>query len=467
MIGRFALFEALGEGGTATVWRARDPLTGQPAAVKVLHDALTLDPAQRDRFLAEARLTAQVSHPGIVRIIDCGEHERPGQPPQAWVAMELLEGHSLLEYVRAHGPLPVEDALVLGETLLTTLDAVHREGLVHRDVTPANIMLRITPGLPLDPATIRLCDFGVAGLAGTAPAAAGAVRRESDGKPAALPAFIWGSASYLSPEHAAGRPVFASADLYQLGGVLYFALTGQAPFARDSIASVMQAHLIEQAPAPSTHRAELSPAVDRLVLRALRKAPQERYASALEMQAQVRATRMVLAENAVITAPLPVVDTAALSHLGEPALTVTGGSFALPRGVGTSLDLATVVGPHRGDAAPRRSRMTGRALWVAGTATVAALLAAGSVLGVLGERAAPQVSAVSEAAPQPTVEAPPVTPAPASQRLTLVPELLGVTLEEARARLAAAGLTLGQVDTTNSALAAETLCAAHRLATDS
>lgn len=501
MIGRFVLLDALGSGGAATVWRARDPLTGQPAAVKLLREGLTELPAQRRAFLAEARLAGRVTHPGAVRIIDCGEQERPGLPPQAWLAMELLDGRSLSEQVRAHGPLPVLDALLLGEALLLALDAVHRAGLVHRDVTPANIMLRITPGQPLDPATVRLCDFGLAGTPGGTPAAATPppaapappappvsrargrkslgiasetanrvpLRERGEGEPV-VPTHVWGSAPYLAPEHAAGQPVFAAADLYQAGGVLYFALTGRAPFTRDSTEALLQAHLAEPAVPPSSRRPEVPAAVDRLLLRALRKAPLERFDSALDMHRELRATRLALAENAVVTAQLPVLAAGAAPGLRDEhvdlaaALAQAAGSgsaqFAQtsPAQTGTAEPGVSALKIGRAGL-PRSRRLSGRGVLVAGAAVVAAMLAAGGVLGVLGDRATPRVDAVTAAVAQPTAEAPGVAPAPAAQRLTQVPALVGRTLAEARALLAAAGLTLGRIDTSHSASPADTVLA--------
>lgn len=457
MIGRFALLEALGDGGTATVWHARDPLTGQPAAVKLLREELTRIPQQRRAFLAEARLGGRVSHPGVVHIIDCGEQERPGLPPQAWLAMELLDGRSLAEQVRAHGPLSVTDALLLGEALLLALDAVHRAGLVHRDVTPANLMLRITPGQPLDPGTVRLCDLGLAGPAGSTPAAGeptGSLVALTAGHPA-VPAFVWGSAPYLAPEHAAGHPVSASADLYQVGGVLHFALTGQAPFVRDGIEALLQAHLAEPAEPPSSRRPEVPAAVDRLLLRALRKAPLERFDSALDMYREVHATRLALAENAVVTAPVPVIGAGIVAGIG-----VRAGAGAEP-GALTGARAPQGITAHPVPAATgaqRRRRVSGRGLLVAGAAAVAALLAAGGVLGVFGDRATPRVDAVTAASPQ-AVPEPTTAPAPAVQRLTQVPELLGRSLAEARVLLEAAGLTVGQLGTSHSASPADTVLA--------
>lgn len=448
--GRFELVRALGAGGTATVWEARDRVTGERVALKLLRAELTRSTVDRQAFLAEARFVARVQHPGVVRIIDCGEQQRPGLPPQAWVAMEVIEGRTLSRHVRESGPLSVDDALVLTEALLDALDAVHRSGIVHRDVTPANVMVSIAPGQPLDPAQVRLFDFGLAGPPGTPASAsfaagAGATlarssRSEQADQPARtdVPAFIWGSAPYLSPEQASGSPVQQGADLYQAGGVLTFALTGRAPFEGQSAEELMLAHVNDPVDPPSVHRPEIPERVDRLVLRALRKSPHERFASAQEMRWAVRDTRIALSENEVVTARL------------VPVLGAGPGAFAA--------SAAGVPGGRATDArAGSRSKSAARFVMLAGSAVVLVALTVGGLVAMIGGRDAPRVEATSTEPPRQAVAAVDPTPTATTPRLVAVPDLVGRSLAEARDLLEAAGLTVGEITTSNGASPADTV----------
>lgn len=437
--GRFELVRELGAGGTATVWEALDWAAGERVALKILRPELTRSTVDRQAFLAEARFVAGVQHPGVVRIVDRGEQERHGLPPQAWVAMELIEGRTLARHVRESGPLSVADALVLTESLLDALDAVHRSGIVHRDVTPANVMLSAAPGQPLGPAQVRLFDFGLAGTPGS-PASA------SLAASAGVPAFIWGSAPYLSPEHASGSPVYQSADLYQAGGVLYFALTGRAPFERETAEALMLAHVNDPVDPPSLHRPDLPERLDRLVLRALCKSPHERFSSAREMRWAVRDLRIALQENEVVTARLVPV-------LGQ------GQGQGPALGLGSGPSAAGLIGEWEGvESGKRLARSPGpgsRLLLLLGATVVVVALAVGGVVAMIGGRDAPRVEATSTEPPKQAavvVEPEPTVTAP---RQVAVPDLVGRTLAEARGLLEAAGLSVGEITTSNGSSPAE------------
>ncbi len=466
LIGRYEVVQLIGAGGTAAVYEARDIDTGAQVALKLLKEELVGETRHREAFLAEARAAAGVAHPGVVRIREFGElgpgglgtgaFESAAAPLRPWVAMELIRGATLAQHVRDHGPLSVNDALELVDALLGAVGAVHRAGLVHRDITPANVMVGVRlaggpggpgepgePGGPAEPGERGdRVEPGAAGAAdGTAAFDAAEVRLFDFGLAAAPgnPAIVkqgqvWGSAKYLSPEQALGAPVYAEGDVYQVGAVLYFALTGRPPFVRDTVEEVLRAHVGEPLDPPSTHRPDLPARVDRLICRALRKNPAERFASAEQMRAAASEVRDAIRENLVVTAELAVVAQASASTGA-----MTAGSAAAGGG-------------------PRAARRLGPG--VALTAAVLAIVVGiGLAFAHLGEETAPQVRVSS--APAPTETPPPSepTPAAAGTALVQVPNLVGLSLGEARATLMRAGLAIGQVVTSHGTAAADTVTA--------
>lgn len=444
-VGPYELRAMLGSGGTATVFEARDVDSGEVVAVKLLHRELTALPSERAVFLDEARLMARIDHPGVARVREVGELPQGDAPPQAWFAMEVVRGVSLARLVRDHGPLDVDDALRLTDALLDALAAVHAAGVVHRDVTPANLMVEAQTGEPLRPEGVRLLDFGLAAAPGTTAAAdswadpvglgspSAADGRDAGSSPIESP-LIWGSAPYLSPEHALGRPVPVAGDLYQVGAVLFFALTGSPPFQRETVDAVLRAHVNEPAPPPSTLRPDLPGRVDRVILRALQKSPGERYLTAPEMRWAVQGALLSLGEPEAVTAELPAV--AAVS--GPPT-----GALGAP---------AALVPPASG-------RRRGWALAIAGLVLVASASAA---VALRGTEVAPEVTAASTdvAVPAATPTPTPAANATAAARWVTMPDIAGLSLGEARAALTRVGLTLGEVTTSHSSLPADTVLSA-------
>lgn len=428
--GRFEVMALLGSGGTAVIYEVQDLESGDRLALKVPRGDLAFSPEVRDALLSEARFTASVSHPGVVQVHGYGQsptdecqqgisepHGPPETPPHqfspgAWIAMELLPGTTLSQYVREHGPLSVDDALVFAEGLLDAVDAVHRAGVVHRDITPANIMIDVRPGERLSSADVHLFDFGLAA---------------EPGHPAlSAQGLIWGSAQYLSPEHAVGYPVHPSGDVYQAGAVLYYGLTGRPPFVRETVEDVMSAHVSDPLQAPVVHRSDLPLEVDRVVRRALRKDPGERFGSAQEMRAAVREARLLLRENDVTTAQL------------------------VPAARGSTASVAGgAVRPKRGAAL----------LWLLAACVAVLMIGTGMAVAYLGKDEAPRVEVSGTerptSRPEPT-EAPPTAEAP---RFAVMPQLVGLSLGEARIALAGVGLLVGQITTSNGVAAAETILA--------
>ncbi|MBX3470645.1 MAG: serine/threonine protein kinase [Planctomycetes bacterium] len=271
------LLERLGEGGMGAVWLAVDERTGARRAVKVL--AAGADAELRLRFRREAEAMARVDgHPHVVRVHAAGEG-----PDGCWLVMDLAEGGDLAARLR-RGPLPPDDALALGRALARALAHLHAHGVFHRDLKPANVLFD-AGGAP------RLVDFGLAALPG-------AERLTQTGA-------VLGTPVYMAPEQALGQPLDERADVYGLGAVLYHALTGRAPVPQGALVTVL-AHVVERRPTPPSAVAPAtSPAFEAAVLRALAKAPEDRFPSA---EALARA-----------------LDAAAVAPHARPAARVPGG----------------------------------------------------------------------------------------------------------------------------------------------
>ena len=203
--GRYRIERALGHGGMATVYLAHDEELGRPVAVKVLPEHLVLDDDFRARFVREARLAGRLSHPNIVRVYDAGEAE--GRP---FIVMEYVPGTSLAEV----GRLPVGRVVDVGVQACAGLQHAHDAGLVHRDVKPANLLVR-------EDGVLKIADFGIA-------RAAESTRQTQAGT-------LLGTAAYLSPEQIAGEDATPASDVYALGAVLYELLTGRPPYAFSSL----------------------------------------------------------------------------------------------------------------------------------------------------------------------------------------------------------------------------------------
>jgi len=251
--GRYRILRKLGSGGMANVYLAEDEDLGRRVAIKILNDRYANDELFVERFRREAKSAAGLSHPNIVSIYDRGEAEGT-----YYIAMEVIEGRSLKELILTRGPLPIGQAIAYTLEVLEALRFAHRHGIIHRDVKPHNILIG---------ERLKVTDFGIA--------RAGASQMTEAGS-------IMGTAQYLSPEQARGAPVTASSDLYSIGIVLYEMLTGKVPFTGDSAIEIAMKHLNEVPRPPSKIRPEIPEELDQVVLRALAKAPEDRYQTAEE-----------------------------------------------------------------------------------------------------------------------------------------------------------------------------------------
>ena len=258
--GRYRIMRKLGSGGMANVYLAEDQELGRRVAIKILNDRHAGDDQFVARFRNEAKNAASLSHPNIVSIYDRGEAEGT-----YYIAMEYLDGKSLKELILERGPAPVSVAVDYARQILAALRFAHRNGLVHRDIKPHNVLVD-------GEGHVKVTDFGIA--------RAGASQMTEEGS-------IIGTAQYLSPEQARGTQVDQTSDLYSLGIVLYEMLTGAVPFTGDSPVEIAMKHLSATPEALSTRRADIPHALDMVVLRALAKDPAARYQSADEMDADL------------------------------------------------------------------------------------------------------------------------------------------------------------------------------------
>jgi eukaryotic-like serine/threonine-protein kinase len=275
--GRYQLVREIARGGMATVWEAHDTVLERPVAVKLLHPQFADEPEFLERFRREARAAASLSHPNIVPIFDVGEDAATRTP---FIVMELVRGGNLKDYIRRAAPLTDQQIRSIGAALASTLEYAHRHGLVHRDVKPHNILLG-EDGRP------RLTDFGIAqALASSALTRTGT---------------IMGSVHYVAPELVRGRPATAQSDVYGLGAVLYEMATGRVPFTGETDMAVALAHVEENPPLPRTFNAHLDRGLERTLLRALAKNPEERFASAADLTAALRSDAAAPAVSAAPT----------------------------------------------------------------------------------------------------------------------------------------------------------------------
>ena len=291
LAGRYQLDERIAVGGMGEVWRGRDTLLGRTVAIKCLKPEYVGHPEFSERFRAEARHAAGLSHPGIASVYDYGEQTTP--EPAAWLVMELVDGEPLSALLRREGALPPGRALdIVGQAALA-LEAAHSVGVVHRDIKPGNLLVR-------PDGVVKVTDFGIA--------------RAADAVPLTRTGTVLGTAYYLSPEQASGRPVTPASDVYSLGAVAYECLAGLRPFPGDNPLAVATAHVRET---PPPLPPEIPEPVRDLVFAALQKDPAQRPAHAGELGRTALALEATLSARPDQTAVLPTIEQP--TPVAEPA----------------------------------------------------------------------------------------------------------------------------------------------------
>jgi len=263
--GPYRLKEKLGAGGMGDVYEAEHTLLKRPCAIKFIRPGRDADEAAMNQFAQEVRATARLTHWNTVEIYDYG-HTSDGS---FYYVMELLPGLNLGELVKRHGPLVPDRALHFLRQVCRALGEAHATGLVHRDITPANIFAAMRGGVH---DVAKLLDFGLVKQR----------TNEAAGKPSAVPkGHFSGSPLYMSPEQAtAYDEADARSDIYSLGAVAYYLLTGNPPFPGKTLLQVLAAHERDAVIAPSRIRTDLPDDLERIVLRCLEKAPNDRFQDA-------------------------------------------------------------------------------------------------------------------------------------------------------------------------------------------
>ncbi len=264
-IGRYRLARRIGEGGMGEVWVAFDDQLRRDVALKILRPAAGTETEAVTRFEREIMATAALSHPNTVRIFDHGVTD-----DGLWYyAMELLEGVDLHQLVAEHGPLPPARAVRLVGQAAAALAEAHRRGLIHRDLKPENLFVADLGGAS---DFIKVLDFGI-------------VRAGDDEARLTGTGWVAGTPAYVSPEVAMGRDAGPPSDVYGLGGVLYFAVTGTAPFEGANSAQLLRLHVNEPIESPSKRRGQPLPeTLEALIMRCLDKSPERRHADAGTLQ---------------------------------------------------------------------------------------------------------------------------------------------------------------------------------------
>ena len=275
-VGKYDVQKLLGKGATGTVYLAKDTFSGKEVALKTIEPEVFRDPefgtVYRSQFLNEASLAGKLRHPHIVAILDAVVEENSG-----YIAMEIVSGGDLSQFVKPDKLLPVEDVLQIGFKCCGALDYAFNQGIVHRDIKPANIMI-------VQGTDVKIADFGAAFLR----------------KTQAVQSVAMGSPFYMSPEQIEGKELTLHSDMYSLGVVLYELLTGRRPFIADTLEGLVKKILHENPAPPSSLRKELPKDIDMAMLKLLGKKPEHRFATWAELAVDLsRLGSLVLPPEAI------------------------------------------------------------------------------------------------------------------------------------------------------------------------
>jgi serine/threonine-protein kinase len=273
---RYELIEAVGSGATAITWRARDRRLDRQVAIKVLRRDGEQDESYVQRFEREARTSASINHGNVVNVYDVGQ-----QDGWLYLVMQLIDGEDLKHTIVRRGPLPATEAREITRQILAGLGAIHRAGILHRDIKPQNVLIDRD-------GTVRVTDFGIA-------------QTQLEGGLTSTGTTV-GTAAYMAPEQARAETLSEATDIYAVGVVLYEMLTGELPFVKPTMMATMLAHLQEMPVPPSRRMPGVPPLLDGVVMQAMAKDPADRFRTA---GAMVRALDGSLSDP-LETAPLPV-----------------------------------------------------------------------------------------------------------------------------------------------------------------
>ena len=286
LAGRYEIRDLIGSGGMAEVHLGYDKRLSRIIAIKLLRSDIAGDPTFQARFRREAQSAAALNHPTIVAVYDSGEEEftAPNGSTRSvpYIVMEYVEGHTVRELLGDGEAVPIPEAVEIVTGVLDALEYSHRAGIIHRDIKPGNIMLTST-------GAVKVMDFGIARAV------------EDSAATVTQTHAVVGTAQYLSPEQARGEVVDARSDLYSTGCLLYELLTGQPPFTGDSAVAIAYQHVREIPKPPSALAADVPESLDRVVLKALAKARDDRYQDAAHMRTELLAAARGMAVSAPAT----------------------------------------------------------------------------------------------------------------------------------------------------------------------
>lgn len=269
---RYQILEEVGTGGMAVVYKARDILLDRIVAVKILHAEYGNDHEFVTRFRQEAQAAAKLSHPNIVNIYDVGK-----DGDIHYIVMEFVRGETLKEYIEKHGHLPINTSIQIAFDIGEALESAHHNGLVHCDIKPHNILVTET-------GRIKVADFGIARAINSS------ATMKEDKK-------ILGSVHYFSPEQASGNTLDERTDIYSLGVVMYEMMTGVVPFEGDTPLSIALQHVQDAIPLPTKYNRRIPRLVERCILKAMAKNPDDRFQSVAELMSELRLSQGFVNSN--------------------------------------------------------------------------------------------------------------------------------------------------------------------------
>lgn len=275
---RYKIISKIGVGGMADVFKGEDTLLGRPVAVKILHSNFAGDDDFVARFKREAQAAGKLSHPNIVSMYDVGFDQG-----YHYIVMEYIEGETLKEYITRHERLSIDNAVKFTIAIAEGLEHAHAMGIVHCDIKPHNVLIT-------KQGRIKVTDFGIA-------------RAMNAGTTMMYTNSIMGSAHYLSPEQASGKPVNGSTDIYSLGAVLYEMLTGRVPYEGETPISVALKHVRERLIPPTRYNPSIPTLLEAAVIKALAKRPEDRFSNITEMIAALRMSQGFVNSNSGRRAP--------------------------------------------------------------------------------------------------------------------------------------------------------------------
>lgn len=360
---RYEIRELIGRGGMAEVHLGFDTRLSRTVAIKMLRVELARDAIFQTRFRREAQSAASLNHPTIVAVYDTGEEPiiaGDGKEVHVpYIVMEYVDGHTVKDLLADGQPIPISEAVEIVVGVLNALDYSHKAGLVHRDIKPGNIML--TRG-----GKIKVMDFGIA----RAMTDSQITMTQTDA--------VVGTAQYLSPEQAKGETVDARSDLYSTGCLLFELLTGRPPFKGDSAVSVAYQHVSQTPPVPSSISADIPVGLDRVVLKALTKNRDDRYATALAMRDDVLAA----VAGRQVSAPTVEDSTQMMTTVKSDATSVMDPNVIAPKWDSVGLDSFDPA-----EKAPNSNRMK----WVWGVIIALIVVLGGTAVYLLTSGSSPSV----------------------------------------------------------------------------